>query len=63
MKQGKGGRLPLMRKSDPEFRRWRSSRDRLRTGGAPRHKFNKNLSLGIEYYADFDQIGHLLPLQ
>ena len=52
-----------MRKSDPEFRRWRSSRDRLRTGGAPRHKFNKNLSLGIEYYADFDQIGHLLPLQ
>jgi len=59
----KGGRLSLVRKSDPEFRRGRSSRDRLRTGGAPRHKFNRNLSFGIEYHADFEQIGHFLPLQ
>ncbi len=53
----------MVRKSDREFRRGRSLRDRLRTGGAPRHKFNKNLSFGFEYYADFGQIGHFLPLQ
>jgi len=27
------------------------------------HKFEKNFSLGLEYYADFGQIGHFLPLQ
>jgi hypothetical protein len=63
MKQGRGGRFPFVRKSDREFRRGRSWRDRLRTGGAPRLTFNKNLSFGFEYHADFGQIGHFLPLQ